>query len=178
MDFTQDWFSHNVPNFGLCMRTIPEHKHFLEIGSYEGRSTCWLLERGLHEKGSIICVDPYSGEGFKKIEARFWSNVNGAKKLTQVVSLMRTTSNLAFPELNQLKCTFDFIYIDGNHSADCVFADGLDAWKLLKQGGVMLFDDYQYPHEPTGEGIDRFLEHHKGKLEIIINNYQLGVKKL
>ena len=178
MDFTEDWFTHNIPNFTLCMNTIPEHKLFLEIGSYEGRSTCWLLQNGLANKGSIVCVDPYNGTGFDRIEARFWTNTAQARHDTQIVSLYKKTSEEALAEMLTFKYAFDFIYIDGNHSADMAFADGLGAWKLLKQGGVMLFDDYKYPHEPTGDGIDRFLEHHKGSYEIIINNYQLGVKKL
>lgn len=178
MKFTEDWFTHNIPNFQKCMDTIPDHKLFLEIGSYEGRSTCWLLENGLASKGSIMCVDPYSAEGFDKIEARFWTNTAQARKDTQIVSLMKMTSDQAIADMLNFKYMFDFIYVDGNHSADAVFADALGCWKLLKSGGVMLFDDYQYPHEPTGDGIDRFLDHHKGKYEIIINNYQLGVKKL
>jgi len=178
MNFTQDWFTNNIPNFELCMKTIPTHKMFLEIGSYEGRSTCWLLENGLASKGSIVCVDPYTAEGFDKIEARFWTNTAQARKDTQIVSLYKKTSQEALAEMLTFKHEFDFIYVDGSHAPDDAFADGLASWKLLKQGGVMLFDDYLYPHEPTQVGVDRFLEHHKGKYEIILNNYQLAVKKL
>lgn len=178
MQFTADWFSNNIPNFELCMRTIPEHKMFLEIGSYEGRSTCWLLENGLASKGSIVCVDPYTAEGFDKIEARFWTNTAQARKDTQIVSLMKMTSGSALVDMLNFKYLFDFIYVDGNHSALMAYSDGTGAWKLLKQGGVMLFDDYEYPHEPTKEGIDKFLEEHKGQYEVILTNYQLAVKKL
>lgn len=176
MDYTADWFTHNIPNFELCMATIPEKKLFLEIGSYEGRSTCWLLQNGLSSKGSIVCVDPFPN--LSDVEARFWTNTKATQKPEQKVSLYKKTSEEALAEMLTFKYAFDFIYVDGNHSADMAFADGLGSWKLLKQGGVMLFDDYKYPHEPTGDGIDRFLEHHKGAYEIIINNYQLGVKKL
>lgn len=38
--------------------------------------------------------------------------------------------------------TFDWIYIDGRHDYEGVREDFYAAWPLLKQGGVMVFDDY------------------------------------
>lgn len=184
MNFTEDWFSHNIPNFETCMSAIPEKKLFLEIGSYEGRSTCWLLENGLSDKGSIVCIDPFSGSvehggiDMPAVEARFWSNTNKAKKAEQKVSLFKDTSYIAISQMVGFKYTFDFIYVDGSHAPDVALTDACMAWGLLKQGGVMLFDDYLYPHEPTKVGIDAFLDGFKIKYEIILNNYQLAVKKL
>lgn len=177
MNFTNDWFTHNIPNFELCMKTIPDHKLFLEIGSYEGMSTCWLLQNGLSEKGSIFCIDPYSAEGFNAVEARFWANVNEARHSSQVVSLNRQTSYKALAEMIGFKYQYDFIYVDGSHAPDVALTDACMAWGLLKQGGVMLFDDYQYPQEPTQKGIDAFLIVFEGQYETLFNNYQYGIKK-
>jgi predicted O-methyltransferase YrrM len=180
MNFTEDWFTHNIPNFETCMSAIPDKKFFLEIGSFEGRSTCWLLENGLSDKGNIVCVDPFIGTDMPAVEARFWSNVREAEKNPKTVSLMRTTSYKAIAEmiLYKMENHFDFIYVDGSHAADMALTDACMAWGLLKQSGVMLFDDYQYPHEPTKVGIDAFLAGFKGKYDIILNNYQLAVKKI
>jgi len=183
MNFTEDWFSHNIPNFETCMQAIPEKKLFLEIGSFEGRATCWLLENGLAEKGSIVCVDPFSGSvehggiDMKAVEARFWSNIQATQGSTQTVSLMRNTSYKALAEMIGFRYAFDFIYVDGSHAPDVALTDACMGWGLLKQGGVMLFDDYQYPHEPTKLGIDAFLDGFKGKYDVIIDNYQLAVQK-
>jgi predicted O-methyltransferase YrrM len=179
MNFTEDWFSHNIGNFESCMDRIPQKKLFLEIGSFEGRSTCWLLKNGLGEKGSVVCVDPYSAEGFDKIEARFWSNIQEATEAEQKVSLMRTTSYKALSELvmHRMDNQFDFIYVDGSHAPDVALTDACMAWGLLKQGGVMLFDDYQYPHEPTKVGIDAFLSAFEGQYDLVFSNYQLAVQK-
>jgi hypothetical protein len=184
MNFTEDWFSHNIPNFEICMSAIPDKKLFLEIGAFEGRSTCWLLENGLADKGSIVCIDPFSGSvehggiDFQAVEARFWSNTGLAKKsASQTVSLMRTTSYKALAEMIGFKYAFDFIYVDGSHASDAALTDACMAWGLLKQGGVMLFDDYEYPHEPTKVGIDAFLDGFAGKYEVILTNYQLAVQK-
>jgi predicted O-methyltransferase YrrM len=184
MNFTEDWFSHNVPNFETCMSAIPEKKLFLEIGAFEGRATCWLLENGLADKGSIVCVDPFSGSlehggiDMQAVEARFWSNTAQSRKDTQVVSLMKKISYEALAEMVGYKYAFDFIYVDGVHSAEGALTDACMAWGLLKQGGVMLFDDYLYPHEPTKVGVDSFLLAFEGHYDIIVSNYQLAVKKL
>ena len=45
--FTQDWFSHNIPGLESIVKLLPSNKDILEIGSFEGRSTCWLLENVL-----------------------------------------------------------------------------------------------------------------------------------
>jgi predicted O-methyltransferase YrrM len=175
LNFTEDWFTNNIPNFEKCMAAIPEKKLFLEIGSYEGRSTCWLLENGLTDKGSIVCVDPFPN--LSKVEARFWSNVQATQGAEQKVSLFKKPSYEALAEMIGHKYVFDFIYVDGVHSAVGTLTDACMAWGLLRSGGVMLFDDYLYPHEPTKVGIDAFLAGFEGQYDIIVNNYQLAVKK-
>ena len=173
MNFTNDWFTHNIPNFEKCMAAAPEKRNFLEIGSYEGMSACWLLANGLEEGGYITCIDPF----FNDMRSVFDKNIREATRLNQVVSTMQTTSYQALAELIGRKQTYDFIYIDGVHSPDGVLTDACMSWGLLKKGGVMLFDDYQYPEEPTKDGIDAFTKCFANQLEIIINNYQLAVKK-
>jgi predicted O-methyltransferase YrrM len=184
MNFTTDWFSHNIPNFELCIATTPEHRLYMEIGVFEGRSTCWLLQNGLDDKGSIVCVDSFSGSlehtgvDFKAVEARFWSNTNEAKKMEQKVSLFKKSSYQALAEMIGHRAIFDFIYVDGSHAPSDALSDACMAWGMLKPKGVMLFDDYQYPHEPTKVGIDAFLTGFEGQYEIILNNYQIAVRKL
>ena len=173
MNFTNDWFTHNIPNFEKCMETIPEKQKFLEIGSYEGMSACWLLANGLEEGGRITCIDPF----YNGMRSVFELNVREATKKNQIVSVMQMTSYQALAELIGRKQTYDFIYVDGVHSPDGVLTDAVMSWGLLKQGGVMLFDDYQYPLEPTRVGIDAFLNSFDG-YELIIDNYQLAVRKL
>jgi predicted O-methyltransferase YrrM len=157
------------------MSAIPEKKLFLEIGSYEGRSTCWLLQNGLSAKGSIVCVDPFPN--LNEVEGRFWTNINEARKDTQVVSAFKKPSYQALAEMIGHKYVFDFIYVDGSHAPDAALTDACMAWGLLRQGGIMLFDDYLYPEEQTKDGIDAFLCAFLGKFEPLINNYQLAVRK-
>jgi len=175
MNFTEDWFTNNIPNFEKCMAAMPEKKLFLEIGSYEGRSTCWLLENGLTDKGSIVCIDPFPN--LSEVEARFWSNVHATQGSEQKVTLFKKPSYEALAEMIGHKYVFDFIYVDGSHAPDAALTDACMAWGLLRQGGIMLFDDYLYPEEQTKDGIDAFLCAFLGKFEPLINNYQLAVRK-
>ena len=174
MKFTDDWFTHNIPNFEKCMAVVPEKRNFLEIGSYEGMSACWLLANGLEEGGYLTCIDPF----YNDMRSVFEINTREATRLNQVVSIMQMTSYQALALLIGRKQTYDFIYVDGVHTADGVLTDACMSWGLLKKGGVMLFDDYLYPEDSTKDGIDAFLCGLLGKFEIIINNYQLAVRKL
>jgi predicted O-methyltransferase YrrM len=179
MNFTEDWFSHNIPNFEVCMAALDKKDLFLEIGSYEGRATCWLLEHGLANDGQITCIDPHLY--MQDVYNRFIANVNEVKKPTQHFEYLQNTSYDAMAWLiddsvNEVD-VFDFVYVDGNHAPDAVLTDACIAWGLLRRGGVMLFDDYLYPHAPTKVGIDAFLAGFAGHYDIIVNNYQLAVKK-
>jgi len=176
MNFTQDWFTHNIPNFEKCMEALDgKRRKFLEIGAYEGRSTCWLI-KNLEDTGTMVSIDPYIG--LPEVEAKFHENVREACMGTKVIpSFIKATSYQGLMQLASLKWDFDFIYIDGNHDPEIALTDACMAWNLLRSGGVMLFDDYEYPHKPTKRGVDGFLLGFEGHYDIILKNYQLAVKK-
>jgi predicted O-methyltransferase YrrM len=180
LNFTSDWVTHNIANFEKCifMTGLPR-TNFLEIGSFEGRSTCWFLQNGLAYDGSIVCIDtfkPYWYTNGNLLEI-FNGNVKEIKTKKQVVSTFPMDSQLALAQLINSKQTYDFIYIDGDHSPAGVLTDAVMAWSLLRRGGVMLFDDYEYDKEPTKIGIDAFLKTFEGQYEVVLQNYQLAVKK-
>lgn len=180
MNFTSDWVTVNEPNFQVCMEAIKDRRQkFLEIGCFEGRSTCWFLQHGLEDRGSMVCIDTFKPYWYEKdnLIDIFLSNVRSVKKMHQVLSTFAMDSKKALTQLHEQKKDYDFIYIDGDHSADGVFNDAVLAWGLLRSGGVMLFDDYEYEIEPTKEGINRFLISYDGQYEIVLKNYQLAVRK-
>ena len=175
MNFTQDWFTHNIPNFEKCLALVPERKRFLEIGAYEGRSTCWLIGQ-MDKYGTIYSIDPYPN--MPEIEERFIENTREAVKGTSIIScLVKDQSYTALAKMIGQSQEFDFIYIDGDHDPATTLADAAMAWGMLKTGGVMLFDDYEYPHEPTKVGIQGFLQGFVGKWDLVLQNYQLAVRK-
>ena len=175
MNFTQDWFTHNIPNFEKCLSLIPERKRFLEIGTYEGRSTCWLIQN-IDKYGTIYSIDPYPN--LEEVEQRFIENTREAVKGTSIIScLVKDRSYTALAKMITQGQEFDFIYIDGDHDPATTLTDACMAWGLLRKGGVMLFDDYEYPEEPTKVGIQGFLQGFVGKYDLVLQNYQLAVRK-
>lgn len=175
MNFTQDWFTHNIPNFEKCLALVPERKRFLEIGAYEGRSTCWLIQH-IDKYGTIYSIDPYPN--MPEIEERFIENTREAVKGTSIIScLVKDMSYTALAKMISQHQEFDFIYIDGDHDPATTLADAAMAWGMLKTGGVMLFDDYEYPQEPTKVGIQGFMQGFVGKYDLVLQNYQLAVRK-
>src|SRR4051794_28732117 len=106
-----------------------QNMEFVEIGSFEGRSTCWLLEKILTGTGSRInCVDPWVGP----IYERFKDNV---RPWSEKVVMHRGKSEDMLPRITG---PFDMVYIDGLHMGFNVLQDAVLTWNKLKVGGVMI----------------------------------------
>lgn len=195
--FTSDWFTNALVNFEYIknyLRDTQPINDILEIGSHEGRSTCWMLENMLTDTGTITCVDPFADRTVtafsydtipedRSIEHRFRSNTAEFKKPNQTLEVH---ANLSFPALAELivqKRQYDFIYVDGSHSADDVLADAVMCFGMLRPGGVMLFDDYlwedgvlAYLGRPK-QSIDAFVNMFYHRLKLGLVNYQLAIVK-
>jgi hypothetical protein len=188
--FTADWFTHNIDNFNVIKEKLGAVDQILEIGCFEGRATCWMLENFLSSTGSITCADPFTGlqasSGADKeqlLENRFNYNTKISKGPNQTVNVLPHPSynSLAYLIINNYQ--FDFIYLDGDHSASAVMTDACMAWGLLKPGGIMLLDDYFWNHaenhlQRPKMGIDNFINMFMDELEVISVGYQVAVKKL
>jgi hypothetical protein len=193
--FTADWFTNGLVNFEYAkdqMGTLPES--ILEIGCHEGRSTCWMLENLLAENGAITCIDPFANEplsAFRNehppenriIEQIFSHNTDLARQPGQKIRLMPTLSFYALAELITENAQFDFIYVDGSHSADEVLADAVMAFGLLKKNGYMIFDDYLWMVatdmlDRPKMSIDAFVNMFQKHIEVKLINYQLVIKKV
>jgi len=198
-EFAVDWFSYHIPIWEPLLARLKPAR-ILEIGSFEGRSTCYLIEtcsRTNHME--IYCVDTWEG-GFEhdkttmpEVERRFDHNVAVAKKRDShgaVVKKVKKKSVTALAEiLSSNEPPFDLIYVDGSHQASDVLTDSIMAFELLRVGGVMIFDDYLWRMEPEGKqdtlnmpkaAIDSFINLFQRKLRVInglpIN--QLYIEKL
>lgn len=164
-EFTNSWFAGAAK--GVWESLIPKINptRILEVGSYEGASACYLIEKLANSKEiEIHCVDTWAGGvehadvNMSDVEERFHRNikmaVDGAKRPVQV-TLHKGSSDVALSRLiaEGRQGYFDFIYVDGSHQAPDVLCDALLGFRLLKKNGIMAFDDYLW-QEQLSSGID------------------------
>lgn len=193
--FTYDYFSDNIGQWSKdCARFagLP-HLAFLEIGSFEGRSACWLLQNILtHDSSRMTCIDLFEQERSQGVydttgldsnlmstEDRFDFNIRQTGASHRVEKLKGDSHELL---RSLLRSQCDFIYIDGSHVAKDVLEDAVLAWPLLKTRGMLTFDDYQWRDEPDPLrcpqiGIDAFLRVYEGHYRMIHKGYQVTLEK-
>lgn len=100
----------------------------------------------------------------------------------QSYKTMTDYSYVALARLISQRRQFDFIYIDGAHHNHEVITDAVMSWKLLKDGGIMVFDDYfpltdgMIPSSPK-TAIDTFLLLFSEDFELLFTNTQVGIRK-
>lgn len=163
-EFAVDFFSGREDQFAAilnrCELKPSDPLRILEIGSFEGRSACWFSDNFMdHPQSRLVCIDTFKGgaehQKFLKTEhpdillkflervdllANFRKNVNRSRNAHKIEVLVGESA-ARLPELRHQQ--FDLIYIDGSHHSEDVMLDGVNAWHLLRDGGALIFDDYQ-----------------------------------
>ncbi len=184
--FTEDWFSRHIPVWSELLAPLKDREcHALEIGVYEGRSSVWLLENILtHPASTLTVVDTFAGgvehadTDLTDLETRF--KVNTAAHAAKLL-MRKGRSEEKLRELPREQ--FDFISIDGSHAAADVLSDAVLSWSLLKPGGLICFDDYEWwidaaPESSPKLAIDAFLATMRGRCELVRKGWQVWVRKM
>jgi predicted O-methyltransferase YrrM len=154
---------------------------FLQIGAFTGDASLWLCENVLTGRGSVLVdVDTWQGSNEVAHHAMDFSDVEHvydrrtvAFREAGVIDKRKATSA---EFLRSCDDRFDFIYIDGDHTAAAVLADAVGALPLLKPEGLIAFDDYLWTSTFGGElatpkpAIDAFAAVHADRLQLV----QLG----
>ena len=187
-----DWFSHTAkPNFEkhLTLQGRQGRMECLQLGVYTGDASLWMLQN----LGDIELtdVDTWQGSDEEAHESMDFEDVyetylNKISNYRRQIDIRRATTTKYL--LEQYGCdrplgeTFDFIYIDADHTTVGVLMDAELSWPLLKSGGILAFDDYTWgsnllPHLTPKPAIDMFVDRHKDELEILDINDQYWVKK-
>jgi len=202
--FSNNWFGTYRAVWDALMPMFNPSK-VLEIGSFEGGSACYMIEKVAAVRPlEIHCVDTWEGgiehqpDGLapcdmKSVEQRFEHNVRaamlrGQHEVKLVVHKGYSDQQLAKLVSEGAEGSFDLVYVDGSHQAPDVLVDAVLGFRLLKVGGLIVFDDYLWSEAlPYGKdplrcpkmAIDAFLGCNFRKTEIIRAPLgQLYVKKL
>lgn len=156
--FQQTWFDDFVRSDWEDHTSHLRNKRLsiLEIGSFEGASTTWLLDNLMsHPESTMTVVDTFEGGmehqapeqvekyGLSTLEQRFRSNISlcvHSNKLT----ILRSMSDEALLKLREHHAKYDLIYIDASHVAIDVLHDAVLSWRMLTLGGTLIFDDFAW----------------------------------
>ena len=169
-EYTNNWFGITAKSVWDSLIPQINPTRILEIGSYEGASTCYLIEKLAASKEiEVHCVDTWEGGvdhkkggvaeiNMSDVEKRFHHNTKIA--ISKVENPVRLVIHKGFSDFSLSKLIaegkqgyFDFIYVDGSHQAPDVLCDALLSFRLLKNNGVIAFDDYLW-QEPLPYGTD------------------------
>ena len=150
----------------------------LEIGTFEGLSASFFLK--YLKKSKLVAVDSLN----KKTP--FYKNFIKNKKKMRNFQFYNISSDNFFKKYkNEL---FDIIYVDGGHDCIDVINDGKNSFKILKKGGILIFDDFLYEYNNKNNirkkiesdfvigGILLFLSKFK-KVEILYVGHQIIIRK-
>jgi hypothetical protein len=184
-EITFDCFSSRIPQWRRDLAHFAGRPNlkFLEIGSLEGYSAGWLLDNILtHSSSHLVCVDIFDN---KRAERLYDLNIARSRASHRVTKLVGRSEDVL---VKLDKDSFDFVYVDGSHEQVSILQDGVMAWRLLKNGGLLTFDDYQLADDPLFMllfdeerpeiGIDAFLTVFKNRYRLIHSGHQVTIQKL
>ncbi len=175
------WFEPDISVWEKVLDTFKgkPQVQYLEIGIYEGQSSLWILENVLtHPTARLTAIDPFFPEiRTKKI---FYSNL----KLSGLEEKANIIEGYSQIEMRKLPLeSFDIIYIDGSHDATDCLEDAVLAWRLLKDGGILIFDNYPtnaqafMPVNKPMIAIDTFMGLFGKHFDIMHSDFQVILKK-
>ena len=180
--FTNNWFEitgkENFEKFLLPQKD--EELNLLEVGCYEGRASTWMLEN--LPKAKLTVVDTFKGGEDLPDE------VDLLKRFEENTAPYRDRIDIAKGKSGDLlkyldNNSYDFIYIDGSHLACSALEDAVLSFPLLKENGIMIFDDYTWgagmcSYDIPSTGIDAFLNVYGNQLEVLARNSQAVIRKI
>ncbi len=149
----------------MSLITKNQYKDCIEIGVWRGASLMYITEAVTKTSGHVTAIDPYNYD-------LIWNHIQdesiaimvhklipdqltldrvynelveiiNSNKLDRYVNLVRDNSRNIHH--NFATDTFDFIHIDGNHDYDCVKADIINYLPKIKNGGMIVMDDTDWP---------------------------------
>lgn len=191
--FRTDWFEKNArPFWDQLLPAMENLRSYLEIGSFEGNSACYVIDRARGDL-SITCVDSWEGApgvipsalDMPTVEKNFLANIQIACENSPhhiKKHIIKDQSDVALAQLFMEKREYDLVYVDANHEGWAALYDAVLAYRLCTLGGTIIFDDYTPFYNDVGnpnaphalshtqnckEAIDAFVNLHVGKLNII-----------
>ena len=129
-------------------------KHILEIGTYKGRTACYLINEAKRYHGDKVvyygidlfekCTTELAQKEFSKSKPtlpmdKVYANIRKAT-LSVRIYLYKGFSKDTIPKLPNI--FFDLIFIDGGHSPETIATDWKNIQRFIHDKTIIIFDDY------------------------------------
>jgi Methyltransferase domain len=152
----QGWDSENVCFEKYIKEVNP--RTIIEVGTWKGASAIHMSNKckELNDDFEIVCVDTFLGSvehwteisykfnyefGRPILYNQFLSNIIKTEN-TEYITPLPLDSQNAFLLLSHHNVKADLIYIDAGHDYHSVKKDLENYWLLLREGGILIGDDY------------------------------------
>lgn len=174
-DFTADWLSPKLPYWFLILSRFRERKiNVLDIGAFEGRSAVAFLE--FLSESRVTSVDLFDTA---ETEDRFDRNV---APYGERIRKIKGDALSAMAMLAGEGRTFRIIYLDAAKGRDECFAHSAAAWRLLKDQGILIWDDLNWRKdlddaERPHSAIKLFCQALSSCMTVLHNDRQMIVRK-
>jgi predicted O-methyltransferase YrrM len=110
----------------------------LEIGFHTGSSALYMLHEVAPRGGRVTSIEP-------NLAGTTGRGLIAASGFAAAHDIIEGPSQAVLPELWRQKRSFDFVFVDGWKSFDAMAVDIYFIARLLRVGGMAIFDDYQMP---------------------------------
>lgn len=190
MNSIPNWFANDgQKNFSTHLSHLSTKPcRLLQIGAYSGDASAWLYNNVMYNHKSSVLVDVDTWEGseepvhyglnWSSIEQIYDIKTLDARSDRQIVKYKGTSDSF----FRNNRENYDFVYIDGDHTAYGVIKDAVNSFECLNSGGIIAFDDYQWSANlgTTKEpklAVDAFYQIYMDKIEVLVNDYQFWIRK-
>lgn len=172
----EDWMDfQNL--YSEVVKSYPDNSHFVEIGSWKGRSSSFMGVEIMNSGKRIKfdCIDPWMGDldtlgevydpfvpkntNPNWLYAEFISNIKPVSSYINPVRLKSIQASKMYKDRS-----LDFVFIDGSHEYEDVKEDIYYWYPKVKRGGIISGHDYtNYPG--VKKAVDEFFN--PGEIKVV-----------
>lgn len=158
----ENWFNYQSL-YSKMINKFDTGSHFVEVGSWKGRSSCYMAVEIINSKKDIKfdCVDCWEyitiqydidKSKYKDLYSIFLKNIEPVKDIITPIKKISWEGAELYDDLS-----LDFVFIDAAHDYDSVVKD-INAWlPKVKKGGVIAGHDYLNSPQGVKRAVDEII---------------------
>lgn len=166
---SEEYFNEHLQSF-----KNKDNLKFLQIGAFTGDGSIWLVNNLLTGKNCTLTdVERWELDSDRRQEDKDWftdvekTYDEKVKDYTNIIKYKMASANF-FQQNTDL---YDFIYLDGDKSAEGRYQDTMSAWQALKPNGLLVCDDRLYVDISINAnpfvGLNQFLTEMSGQYTLV-----------